>query len=58
MINLTKWIIFYLIITSNYILNHQNKLSKTIQNCLTEFVSRMKEDLQDNFLEIVLTNES
>ena len=41
----------------NYILNHQNKLSKTIQDCLTEFVSRMNEDQQDNFLEIVLPND-
>ena len=43
MINLIKWINFYLIYILNYILNHQNKLSKTIQDCLTESVSRMNE---------------
>ena len=54
MINLIKWIIFYLIYTSNYILNHQNKLSKTIQDCPTEPALRKEEDLQDNLFWIVL----
>ena len=49
MINLIKWIIFYLIYYLKYILNHQNRLSKTILDCLTESVSRVFEDSPDNY---------
>ena len=35
MINLIKWVIFYLIYTTKSLFNHQNKLSKTIIDCPT-----------------------